>query len=151
VTTPDAQQGGCRCDQVRFQVTAPEFLTSVCHCTGCQRMTGSAFSLSAAFPSHAFNVTEGEPVIGGLHGSTRHYFCPHCMSWMFTRPDGFDFVNVRISLFDDPSRFSPFMETYTSEKLPWVGTPAPHKFAQFPAMEEIPNLLQKYAQWDRKP
>jgi hypothetical protein len=96
------QEGGCRCGQVRIKMTVPPFLTMACHCTGCQRMTGSAFSLSAAFPSNAFSVTKGEPVIGGLHGSPRHYFCPHCMSWLFTRPDGFDFVNVRATMLDDP-------------------------------------------------
>ena len=63
------QEGGCRCGQVRIKMTAPPFLTMACHCTGCQRMTGSAFSLSAAYPSNAFSVTQGEPVIGGLHGS----------------------------------------------------------------------------------
>lgn len=148
---PDIRkEGGCRCGQVRFMITAPAFLTAVCHCTGCQRMTGSAFSLSAAFPSNAFTITKGEPVIGGLHGSTRHFFCPHCLSWMFTRPDGFDFVNVRTTMLDDPNGFSPFIETYTSEKLAWAGTPAPHKFVKFPAMEEIPSLLEKYAQWAEK-
>ena len=59
-----------------------------CHCTGCQRMTASAFSLSALYPSSGFEVTEGRPVIGGLHGPARHFFCPHCMSWLFTRPEG---------------------------------------------------------------
>lgn len=145
------QQGGCRCDQVRFNVTAPPFMTALCHCTGCQRMTGSAFSLTAAFPANAFTITKGEPVIGGLHGSTLHYFCPHCMSWVFTRPNGFDFVNVRTTMLDDPSGFAPFIETYTSEKLPWVTTPAPYKFEKFPAVDEFKGLMRKYAQWVASP
>ncbi len=144
------QEGGCRCGQVRITMTVPPFLTMACHCTGCQRMTGSAFSLSAAFPSKGFSVT-GEPVIGGLHGATRHFFCPHCMSWMFTRPAGFDFVNVRATMLDDPSGFSPFIETYTSEKLPWATTPARHKFAKFPAVEKYKGLMEKYAEWAEKP
>jgi hypothetical protein len=41
------------------------------------------------------------------HGTTRHFFCPHCMSRMFTRPDGFDFVNLRATMLDDPSGFVP--------------------------------------------
>jgi len=85
-------------------------------------MTGSAFSLSAALPSKGFDITKGDPVIGGLHGATRHFFCPHCMSWIFTRPDGFDFVNLRATMLDDASGFAPFIETYTSEKLPWANT-----------------------------
>jgi hypothetical protein len=109
-------------------------------------MTGSAFSLSAAIPSEAFSVTQGEPVIGGLHGASRHYFCPHCMSWMFTRPEGLDwFVNVRATMLDDTSWFTPFVETWTSEKLPWATTPAVHSFTALPAMEEYGRLLEEYA------
>ena len=101
-------EGGCRCGQVRLRVSAPPLLTMACHCTGCQRMTASAFSLSAGFPSEGFTVTKGEPVIGGLHGTTRHYFCPHCMSWMFTRPEGFDwFVNLRATMLDDAQLVHP--------------------------------------------
>jgi hypothetical protein len=147
----ETQEGRCRCGQVRIKMTAPTFLTMACHCTGCQRMTGSAFSLSAAFPINAFSIAKGEPVIGGLHGTIRHFFCPHCMSWMFTRPNGFDFVNVRATMLDDPSGFTPFIETYTSEKLPWAGTPAPHKFERFPAPGEYKGLMEKYAKWVERP
>jgi hypothetical protein len=73
------------------------------------------------------------------------------MSWMFTRPDGFDFVNVRATMLDDSSAFSPFIETYTSEKLSWASTPAPHKFAKFPSLEEYKGLMEKYARWDKAP
>ena len=144
--------GGCRCGQVRFRVTAPPAVTMACHCTGCQRMTASAFSLSLLTPADGFTVTEGEPVIGGLHGATRHYFCPHCMSWMFTRPEGADaFVNVRATLLDDASWFEPFMETYTSEKLPWATTPAAHSFSEFPAMEDYPALMKEFAEKGARP
>ena len=98
--------GGCRCGKTRIAVTAPPLLASACHCTGCQKMTASAFSLTLTIPSDGFAVTAGEPVIGGLHGATRHHFCPYCMSWMFTRPEGFDaFVNLRPSVLDDHSWF----------------------------------------------
>ena len=139
--------GGCRCGRVRFKVTAPPLLTMACHCTGCQRMTASAFSLSALFASDAFAVTEGEPVIGGLHGPTRHFFCPHCMSWMFTRPEGTEHVvNVRATLLDDTTGFEPFMETFTAEKLPWAATPAVRSFAGFPAIEDYGELMVAYAE-----
>jgi hypothetical protein len=83
------------------------------------RRRWSAFSLSVAIPTPGFAVTQGEPVIGGPHGGTRHYFCPHCMSWMYTRPEGMDqFVNVRPTMLDQPRWFSPFIETFTNEKLP---------------------------------
>jgi len=140
------RDGGCRCGKVRFRVTAPPLLTMACHCTGCQRMTGSAFSLSAAFPSDAFTVTQGDPVIGGLHGPIRHYFCGYCMSWLFTRPEGMDwFVNVRAAMLDDTRDLVPFVETCASEKIPWVTTPAVHSFPQFPTVDQWTELTAEFA------
>lgn len=138
--------GGCRCGQVRFRISARPLLTLACHCTGCQRMTASAYSLSAAIPSEGFMVTAGELVIGGLHGASRHYFCPHCMSWMFTRPEGLDwFINVRPTMLDDASWFIPFIETWVSEKLPWVTTPAVHSFDALPPADAYEGLIADYA------
>ncbi|WP_263970571.1 GFA family protein [Leptolyngbya sp. KIOST-1] len=122
-------------------------MTMACHCTGCQRMTASAFSLSTLYPSSEFRVTQGETVIGGLHGATRHYFCAHCMSWLFTRPEGMDdFVNVRSTMMEDAQSFSPFIETYTDEKLPWATTSAVHSFEKFPQPENFPALLAEFAE-----
>jgi hypothetical protein len=140
------KHGGCRCGQVRFTVFGRPLLTMACHCTGCQRMTASAFSLSALYPTDRFEVIWGEPVIGGLHGATRHFFCPHCMSWLFTRPEGMDpFVNVRATLLDDARSFRPFVETYISEALPWAKTSAVHAFEKFPPMEQHAAFLAEYA------
>jgi hypothetical protein len=140
-----AREGGCRCGQVRFRVSEAPLLTMACHCTGCQRMTGSAFSLSAMYPAAAFAVTAGEPVVGGLHGPTKHYHCPHCMSWLFTRPEGADWlVNVRATMFDEAADFTPFLETYTDEKLAWVSTPAKRSFPRFPEMAEYEGLVKDF-------
>ena len=138
-------QGGCRCGQVRIEVTKPPLMAGACHCTGCQRMSSSAFSLTLTLPADGFSVTSGEPVIGGLHGPTRHFFCPHCMSWMFTRPEGLDFiVNLRSSMLDDPGWFSPYVEVWTNEKLPWVTTPAVHSYQREPAVSEYQGLIAEY-------
>jgi hypothetical protein len=139
--------GGCRCGRVRLRITAPPLLTMACHCRGCQRMSASAFSLSAAIPGEGFAVTAGEPVIGGLHGGTGHYFCGYCMSWMFTRPEGLDmFVNLRPTMLDDCSWFTPFIETCTDEKLPWATTPARHSFPTMPPFEAFAALTREYAE-----
>jgi hypothetical protein len=140
-----AMEGGCRCGQVRFRVTGRPLLTMACHCTGCQRMTGGAFSLSSAYPGDRFEVIAGEPAIGGLHGSPRHFHCPHCMSWMFTRLDGPDVVNVRTTMLDSVPDAPPFVESFTSEALPWARTGARHSFPQFPAMEQFQPLIAEYA------
>ncbi|MBL8773684.1 MAG: GFA family protein [Phenylobacterium sp.] len=139
------REGGCRCGQVRFRTTAPPLLTMACHCTGCQRMTASAFSLSAMYPAGAFEVLSGEPVMGGLHGPTQHYFCPHCMSWLYTRPEGADWlVNIRATMFDEAGDFTPFVETFTDERLPWAVTPASRSFPRFPEMAQWQELVTAY-------
>lgn len=140
------REGGCRCGQVRLKISAAPLLTMACHCTGCQKMSASAFSLSAAIPAEGFSVTKGEPVIGGLHGSSRHYFCPHCMSWMFTRPEGLDyFVNLRPTMLDEHGWFAPFVETCTSEGLAWAKTGAPHSYESFPPFDAYPKLTEAFA------
>jgi hypothetical protein len=137
--------GHCRCGEVQLRISAPPILTMACHCTGCQRMSASAFSLSAAIPTGGFEVTRGEPVLGGLRNpELRHFFCPSCMSWMFTRflPE---FVNVRATMLDDVSWFSPFIETWARTKLPWVTTPAVHSYAEFPPVDDYGMLTAEFA------
>lgn len=65
---------------------------------------------------------KGEPAIGGLRGPDAHdYFCPHCMTWMFTRPGGMPFVTVGPTMLDDASWFRPYMETFASTRLAFAG------------------------------
>jgi hypothetical protein len=141
------REGGCLCGKVRFRIAAPPLLTMACHCKGCQRLTASAFSLSAAVPADGFEVTQGEPIIGALHGEHRHFFCDHCKSWLFTRAAGMDwFVNVRSTMLDDPADFStPFIETAAAEKLPWVTTPVVRSFDGFPEISAMTKAVEEFA------
>lgn len=138
--------GGCRCGRVRFVVTAPPLATMACHCTGCQRMTASAFSLSVAVPAEGFTVTQGEPVLGGLQGASKHLHCPFCKSWMFSRPDGLDWmVNIRATMLDEHGWFVPFAETWTSEALPWAKTPAKYSFPTQPELDAYQPIVEEFA------
>jgi hypothetical protein len=132
---------------VTVEITAAPAMTAACHCVGCQRMSASAFSLTAIMPADAFRVTQGEPVVGGNHApDLHHYFCPRCMTWMFTRADVMEgFVNVRPSLFEERAWFSPFIETMTRDRLPWAQTPAKHSFDEFPPMEDFGPLMSEFA------
>jgi hypothetical protein len=138
---------------VRVRVTKPPTLTSACHCTGCQRMTASAFSLTLNLPADGFEVTQGETVIGGLHGpQLHHHHCDHCKSWVFTRVEGLDFlVNLRATMLDDRSWFTPFVEFWTSEKLPGAETGAVHSHATMPEMDGFGPLVAAFAQHPIRP
>jgi hypothetical protein len=145
-TSEHTHDGGCRCGQLRFRMAPPALFTAACHCRGCQRMSGGPYSLTVAVPVDQFEVTRGEPVIGGLHGADiAHFHCPHCLSWVFTRPTGMDFVNIRTPMLDDPSGFTPFLETCTKDRLDGVTTTVPHSYDGFPPMEDFGDLLAAYA------
>ena len=58
-----------------------------------------------------------------------------------------EIVNVRVTLFDDPWWFAPFMETCTSTKLPWVELGAVRSFAGFPEMPEFGEIVEGYGKW----
>ncbi len=143
-------EGSCRCGEVRLKITAPPMITMACHCRGCQKMSASAFSCSAAIPTAGFEVTAGEPVIGGAHGDDiHHYHCPRCKSWIFTRMVGMDFfVNLRPTMLDDASWFAPFVETYTSTKFPWAQSGAVHGYPEFPQLDAFEGLMKEFAQWN---
>lgn len=143
VTLPIA--GACMCGRVKVRVSAPPIITMACHCRGCQKLTASAFSLTAMIPAEGFAVVSGETRVGALHGANPYIYCAHCLNWLYTELSSAPFVNVRPSLFDAPEWAVPFVESYVSEKLPWATTPAKHSFPQFPAPEQYGPLMAAYA------
>ena len=58
-------------------------------------------------------------------------------------------MNVRATMLDDARSFRPYIETWTSEMLPWAKTPAVHGFERFPPMERYPELLAEFAERPR--
>lgn len=142
-------KGACRCGRVEIEVTKAPICTAACHCRGCQKMSSSAYSLTAMVPADGFAVTKGETVIGGLHGADlQHNSCDHCKTWLFTRIAGVDwFVNVRPTMLEETAWFHPFMETYTRTRLAFAATGAIRSFAEFPEMEELEPLVQEYQVW----
>ena len=139
--------GSCRCGDVHVEITIAPLMTAACHCKGCQKMSASAYSLTAMIPVQGFAVTKGVTQRGGIgHGQLNHQFCPRCKTWMFTGIEGIDeFINVRPTMFDETAWFSPFIETMTREKLGWATTPAAHSFAEFPPVEAYQSLMSEFA------
>ena len=139
------RSGQCRCGEVQFEIDASPLLTAACHCTGCQRMTSSAYSLTEIYPRGALKVITGEPVLGGLQQGTKHYSCPRCKSWLFTHPEDEDsLVNVRATMMEDAQEFVPFIEFFTNEGLEWAKTGAAHSFETTPPDEQWPNLISEF-------
>ena len=65
--------GGCGCGAVRFEVTAPFVSASYCHCTRCQRRTGTAASANARVEpgQHSGRRRRGRAAVVGARGRLR--------------------------------------------------------------------------------
>ncbi|MEP2987898.1 MAG: GFA family protein [Parasphingorhabdus sp.] len=109
--------------------------------------TASAFSLTALVPSDSFNVTKGDPVVGGLHKpDSRYMYCDWCKSWMFTEPvPDIGFISIRAMMFDTIDWFEPFIEVWVSEKLDWASVSAKHSFDKEPDLNRYRQLLSEYS------
>ncbi|KAK0740118.1 Mss4-like protein [Schizothecium vesticola] len=56
--------GGCPCQYIRYTLTAPPLITHCCHCTYCQRESGSAFVINALFTAESvIHTTNQEPIL----------------------------------------------------------------------------------------
>lgn len=117
-------EGGCSCGRVRYRLTADPLIIHACHCTHCQRETGSAFVINLWMEAHHVETT-GNPVVVKLRSESGAgqmvYRCPDCQVAVFSLYDvGDQFRFVRGGTLDDPGAVTPDVHIYTSTKLPWV-------------------------------
>lgn len=139
-------EGGCRCGALRFRVTLPPMLSGACHCAGCQRMTGGAYALSLSLSVDGFEVTKGEPVLGGMRAEPKHFHCPDCKSWVFTKPTSLPWlVNLRPTMLDDHAWVRPFVEFYRDEGFAWAQTGAKYSWSGQVADAAIQQAVAEYA------
>jgi hypothetical protein len=116
--------GGCRCGQLRYSTNAEPAFTGVCHCTSCQKETGTAFNIVIAVPQAQLAI-QGSPksyVSKGDSGKTVvAKFCPNCGSTLLSEPELMPGMSiVRAGTLDDTSWLKPTMEIYCDSKQPWV-------------------------------
>jgi Glutathione-dependent formaldehyde-activating enzyme len=55
--------GGCHCGYITYEAEADPEKTTICHCTDCQRLSGSAFRTVVRVPGDTFKIIAGEPTI----------------------------------------------------------------------------------------
>ena len=85
--------GSCLCGAVRYSTSAEPAMMAVCHCTDCQKQSGSAFSINVLVPHDQIEV-EGDALtqfdIKGDSGeNVSRNFCNLCGSPLFNVLDHF--------------------------------------------------------------
>jgi len=122
-------EGGCTCGAVRYRMKAKPIIVHCCHCSWCQRETGSAFAVNAFIEASEVEPLKGSPVqttLPSLSGKGQVLSrCPDCgvTVWSNYAGAGPKFNFVRAGTLDDPSQVPPDIHIYTSTKQPWVVLP----------------------------
>ena len=122
------KEGGCQCGAVRYRIEAEPLGLVACHCTECQRLSGSAFGMSLAVPKDSFRLLSGE-----LKTFTRSCdsgrtldcsFCPNCGTRIHHAGAFAEAaLTVKPGTLDDTSWLAPEMHIWTKSKQPWVPIP----------------------------
>ena len=131
-------EGGCTCGAVRYRLKARPIFVHCCHCSWCQRETGSAFAVNAVIEASLVELLKGEPAQSRLPSASGKgqvfWRCSDCgvAVWSNYAGAGPNIHFVRVGTLDDPSRAPPDIHIYTSTKQPWVilpdGVPAVAEF-----------------------
>lgn len=121
-------EGGCLCGSVRYRLGAEPLTCYVCHCTDCQRRTGSAFAVSLIVPAAALEITRGStsPYSATLADGRvkRGQLCAECGTRLWGEPRLNQAIRVlQPGTLDEPSRFRPVAHIWTRSAQPWVVIP----------------------------
>ena len=121
-----SMEGGCHCGKVRYRIDGEPLNLAVCHCTECQRQSGSAFGMSLAVKSEDFRLLSGDlQRFTTLCDSGRTKdctFCPACGTRIHHQVVN-GVLSVKAGTLDDTSWLSPSAHYWTKRKQPWVLIP----------------------------
>jgi hypothetical protein len=116
--------GGCLCGKIRYSGEADPFLTAVCHCTHCQKQSGTSFSIIIGVPTVALSI-RGSPKtfndIGDNGNPVQRNFCADCGSPITSAVDTWPGMSfIKAGTLDDASWLRPTVEIWCSSAQPWV-------------------------------
>lgn len=118
--------GQCHCGFVTYEAEIDPEEVSICYCTDCQQLTGSAFRVTASTPHPSFRLTGGEPKLyikTADNGRKRlQFFCPECGSPIYTTGEGDDAeeIGIRVGTSNQRRELTPRSQIWCSSALPWI-------------------------------
>jgi hypothetical protein len=118
--------GACLCGGVRFEITEPLGRAGYCHCTRCQRRSGTAASPNASLEPGSVRFIQGEELIKEWQPEDgfAKLFCGECGSALFSRPPGeTDLAGVRLGVLDGDPGVRPDFHQFVNYAAPWEPIP----------------------------
>lgn len=126
--------GGCFCGAITYSATVDPEKTSICHCTDCQKLTGTAFRVTVPVPEDQFEM-QGSPKVfikTAESGAKRaQAFCPECGSHLYATSvgDGPKVYGIRVGTARQREQLVPRKQIWHRSALPWL--------PEFKAMEVV--------------
>jgi hypothetical protein len=118
--------GGCGCGAVRFEVAEPLVAAAYCHCTRCQKRTGTAAQASARVAPGSVTLLAGEDRLRDWSppGGLAKTFCADCGSHIFARDlETGEIVIVRMAAIDGDPGVRPAAHQFVAYAAPWEEIP----------------------------
>ena len=121
-------EGGCACGQMRYRLTAAPFCVYVCHCTDCQTLSASAFSINGPIRPDSLQITRGSlrTWIRTAESGNEipQHVCPHCGVRIYTEPAGGAATwTLRLGTLDNTGWLWPAAAIFMQSKQPWLQMP----------------------------
>lgn len=144
--------GGCHCGALRYELSAPPLMIYNCHCTNCQKITGSAFTVAATVPEGALAFTKGEPKRASWKADSGNerfgLFCGACGSRIANgQTPSIGLLSLRTGTFDDTSWVEPVGDIWTKSAQGWVtfrGLTAPGQPTDYGPFVEAYRAQQRF-------
>ncbi|HET7669915.1 MAG TPA: GFA family protein [Burkholderiales bacterium] len=117
--------GGCHCGRIAFEGELDPARVGVCHCTDCQSLSGSAFTVYAQVQREAFRLLRGEPKVyvkTAESGNRRaQAFCADCGSrlWAAAEKDT-PLYNLRVGTLRERAELRPQVQLWCRSAMPWL-------------------------------
>ena len=118
--------GGCLCGGVRIEVAEPLLAASYCHCTRCQRRTGTAASAQVRIAPGSLRILSGEELVRVFEppDGFGKAFCSACGSALWSRnPETGEIWSVRLGVFDSDPGVRPEYRQYVAYAAAWEPIP----------------------------
>ena len=119
--------GGCLCGAVRFEIDTPLVGAGYCHCTRCQRRTGTAAAASARVTPGSLRFTQGEELIRSWQPPDDGWakaFCSACGSALYSQdPHDPEAIGVRMGAFDGDPGIRPSSRAHVATAAVWEPIP----------------------------
>jgi hypothetical protein len=119
--------GRCHCGRIEYEAVVDPERVTLCHCTDCQMLTGSAYRVMVPAPRETFALRGSPPktyVKTAESGTKRlHAFCPECGTPVYScavvDPPAY---SLRIGCLEQRVALRPKRQMWSRSALGWSGS-----------------------------